>query len=124
MCLRAALDRATMAAALMTAEGRCNMSLRTRKILVAGVVVAILVMANFLVLAHWLDRVGVIGCAQALRHEYLTGTAITIIVVLLVLIVPQSRVFILGRGEQSRCRVCDGVLDRTGRYCPTCGSRI
>lgn len=99
------------------------MTLRMRKIIIVGAVAAVLILANLFVLAHWLDRVGIIGWAQGLRHEYLTGTAITIIVVLLVLIVPQSRVFIVGRGAQSRCRVCDGVLDRPGRYCPRCGSR-
>lgn len=100
------------------------MTLRMRKIIVAAAVAAILVLANFLVLAGWLDQVGVIGWAQGLRHEYLTGTAITVIVVLLVLLVPQSRVLLIGPGAQCRCRVCDGVLDRPGRYCPSCGSRI
>jgi len=99
------------------------MNLRVRKIIVVAVAAAILILANFLVLAHWLDRVGIIGWAEGLRHEYLTGTAITIIVVLLVLIVPPSRIFVVGHGEQRRCRVCDGVLDRPGRYCPRCGSR-
>lgn len=100
------------------------MTLGTRKIVVAGAVAAILFSANFLLLAGWLDRVGVIGWAQGLRHEYLTGTALTIIAVLLVLIVPQGHIFIIGPGAQSRCRVCDSVLDRPGRYCPTCGSVV
>jgi len=99
------------------------MTLARRKVLVISALLAIVVLANFGNLARWLDRAGVIGCAQGLRHEYLTGTAITIILVLLVLIVPQSRVLIIGRGTTSRCRVCDGVLNRPGRYCPTCGSR-
>ena len=99
------------------------MTLARRKTLIISALLAIIVLANFGNLARWLDRVGVIGWAQGLRHEYLTGTAVTIIVVLLMLIVPQSRVLIIGRGAQSRCRVCDSVLDRPGRYCPTCGSR-
>jgi hypothetical protein len=113
-----------MGTALMVAEGRCTMTLGTRKIIVAGVVAAILILANFLLLARWLDHIGLIPWAQTVRDRYITGTAITIIVVLLVLVVPQTRVFIIGRAGQSRCRVCDGVLDRPGRYCPTCGSRI
>jgi formate-dependent nitrite reductase membrane component NrfD len=100
------------------------MTLGMRKILVAGVVAAILLLANFFVLARWLDDIGLIPWAETVRDRYITGTAITIIVVLLVLIVPQSRIFIIGRGAQSRCRVCDSVLGRPGRYCPTCGSRI
>jgi hypothetical protein len=100
------------------------MTLGTRKLIIAGMVALVILLANFLVLARWLDSIGLIGWARGVRAEYLTGTALTIIVVLLVLIVPQSRMFIIGRGAQSRCRVCDGALDRPGRYCPTCGSRI
>lgn len=99
------------------------MTLRVRKIIIVAATAAILILANFFVLARWLDDIGLIPWAQGVRDRYITGTAITIIVVLLVLIVPQSRIFVVGRGEQSRCRVCDGVLDRPGRYCPRCGSR-
>ena len=99
------------------------MTLARRKVLVMGALLAIIVLANFGNLARWLDQAGVIGWAQGLWHEYLTGTAITIILVLVVVIVPQSRMLIIGRGATSRCRVCDRMLDRPGRYCPTCGSR-
>jgi hypothetical protein len=99
------------------------MTLRMRKIIVATAVAAVLILANFFVLARWLDDIGLIPWAQTVRDRYVMGTAITIIVVLLVLIAPQSRVFIVGRRAQRRCHVCDGVLDRPGRYCPTCGSR-
>ena len=112
-----------MTAALTVVKGRCTMTLRTRKIIVAAAVAAILTLANSLVLARWLDDIGLIPWAQGLRDDYITGTAVTIIVVLLVLIVPQSRSLIGARGTQSRCRVCDSVLNRPGRYCPTCGSR-
>jgi len=100
------------------------MTIKSRRLIVIAPVASIMLLANFLALGESLDRFGVIGWAQGLRHEYLTGTALTIIAVLLVLIVPQSRIFIIRRGAQSRCRVCDSVLDRPGRYCPTCGSRI
>ena len=88
-----------MATALMVAESRCTMTLGIRKIIVAGVVAAILLLANFFVLARWLDRAGVIGWAQGLRHEYLTGTDLTIIAVLLALVVPQS---VTGRPKTSQ----------------------
>ena len=113
-----------MAAAANVRKDRWTMTLARRKVLVISALLAVVVLANFGDLARWLDRAGVIEWAQGLRHEYLTGTAITIIVALLVLIVPQSRIFVVGHRERSRCRVCDGVLDRPGRYCPTCGSRI
>jgi formate-dependent nitrite reductase membrane component NrfD len=100
------------------------MTLGMRKIIVTGVVAAILLLANFFVLARWLDSIGLIPWAQTVRDRYITGTAITIIAVLLVLIVPQARIFIVRPEAQSRCRVCDRVLDRPGQYCPTCGSRI
>jgi hypothetical protein len=113
-----------MGAAGNVRKDRWTMTLARRKTLVISALLAIIVLANFGNLARWLDRAGVISWAQGLRHEYVTGTALTIIAVLLVLIVPQARIFIIGRGAQSRCRVCEGVLDRPGRYCPTCGSRI
>lgn len=100
------------------------MTLRMRKIIVAAAVAAILILANIFVLARWLDDIGLIPWAQAVRDHYLSGTAITIIIVLLVLIVPQTRIIATAPAAQARCRVCDGVLDRPGRYCPRCGSRI
>jgi formate-dependent nitrite reductase membrane component NrfD len=113
-----------MGLALMVVESRCTMTLGIRKIIVAGVVAAILLLANFFVLARWLDDIGLISWAQTVRDRYVTGTAITIIVVLLVLIVPQARIAIMGPRVRSRCRVCDAEIDRRGRYCPTCGSRL
>jgi len=58
------------------------------------------------------------------KAEYLTGTALTIIVVLFVLPVPHGHSRERCPKPTQHCRVCDGVLDRPGRYCPACGSRI
>ena len=49
-------------------------------------VVLVLVAAVFL-LANWLEKMGAVDSARHLRREYLTGPAITIIVVLLILLV-------------------------------------
>ena len=50
------------------------MVLRTRRFVVAGVVAAILLLANALVIATWLSDSGVIGLARSIRSEYLHHT--------------------------------------------------
>jgi hypothetical protein len=99
------------------------MTLGTRKLVIAGVVAIVILLANFLVLARWLDSIGLIGWARGLKAEYLTGTTLTIIVVLLVLTASHTHGHERCLKPLQRCRVCDGVLDRPGRYCPACGSR-
>ncbi len=59
------------------------------------------------------------GWARGIRAEYLTGTAVTIIVVLLILLV-NPRGGVLAR----RCPVCDHVLMARGKYCGECGSKV
>ncbi|RPJ25646.1 MAG: hypothetical protein EHM35_15395 [Planctomycetaceae bacterium] len=57
--------------------------------------------------------------ARYVRAEYLTGTAVTIIVVLLVLLVsPKAGALV------RRCPVCDHVLMGRGKYCGECGSKV
>ena len=63
------------------------MTLGLRKVLIVGLVAGIVLVANLLVVASWLNQVGVIEAAQGIREEFLTGTAITIILALLILIV-------------------------------------
>jgi len=63
----------------------------------------------------------VIDWAKNIRTEYLTGTAITIIVVLLILLVsPKTKT----GGLVRRCPVCDKILVTRGDYCSECGSKI
>jgi hypothetical protein len=100
------------------------MTLGTRKLIIAGAVATVILLANFLVLARWLDSIGLVGWACGVKAEYLTGTTLTIIVVLFVLVVPHAHGHERRPKPTQRCRVCDGVLDRPGRYCPACGSRI
>ncbi len=95
------------------------MILRTRKLVVAGVIAAVLLLANALVIATWLDGSGVIGGARYIREEYATGTAITVIVVLLFLLGSPVRKALI-----RRCGVCDHFLLRPGKYCGACGSRV
>lgn len=96
------------------------MSLTIRKVIVLGLIGSILLLGNILFVASWLSERGVVDWARGVRMEYLTGTAVTIIVVLLILLVsPKGRVGSLVR----RCPVCDHVLVGRGKYCGECGSK-
>ena len=97
------------------------MSLGTRKAVVIAAVAAIFLVANVWIVANWMEERGVIDWAKHIRAEYVTGTAITIIVVLLILLV---RLGSDRAGLVRRCPVCDHVLLGRGRYCGECGSRV
>ena len=62
------------------------MTLTTRKLIVLGMIGVVLLLGNILLVASWLAEKGVVDWALSIRSEYLTGTAITIIVVLLILL--------------------------------------
>ena len=94
------------------------MTLRIRKLIVLGIIATVFLMGNALVLAHWLNEIGVIGWASWFRAEFLTGTAIAVIAALLILLVSPERAPVIGRFAVRRCQVCDHVLNRQGRYCP------
>ena len=97
------------------------MSLTIRKIFVLGLIGSILLLGNILLVANWLAEKGVADWAHHIRAEYLTGTAVTIIVVLLILLVgPAAKNGRLVR----RCPVCDHVLVGRGAYCGECGSKV
>jgi len=97
------------------------LSLGIPKILILSLVGGIFLLANIWLVVNWLDNKGVIRWARHVRGEYLTGTAITIIVVLLVLLVgPRS-----GRaGLTRRCSVCEHAFFGRGRYRSDCGSKV
>ena len=77
-----------------------------KKLIVIGVIVAILLLANALAITAWLDDQGMVGWAQSVRAEYVTGTAITVIVTLLILL-PAAGVRAVNRwGRAARCPVC------------------
>ena len=98
------------------------MTLRRRKLAVAAAVAAVLLLANAVVIARWLDDAGVVGWAAWVRSQYLTGTAIAVILALLVLLARPER------GDRwrwiDRCPVCGRRHLGRGRYCPVCGSRV
>ena len=96
------------------------MSIGSRKLAVASVIVAVLLLANAGGLVVWLQDLGVIPLAQYIRSEYITGTAIAVVVALLVLLPGRAVWAICVR----RCPVCDSLLLRQGKYCAECGSRM
>ena len=98
------------------------MSLGIRKIVVIGIIGAIFLTGNVLLIANWLSEKGVPEKANWVRENFLTGTAVTIIVVLLILLVSpknSSKVF----GFVRRCPVCDHRLIGRANYCGDCGSK-
>ena len=95
------------------------MALGIRKLIVLCLVGLVFLVANIVIVAQWLSEKGVVDFARVLRRDFLTGTAITIIVVLLILLVAPGKAHIFGR----RCPVCDRRVG-SDKYCPECGSRV
>jgi len=97
------------------------MTLGIRKLIVLVLVAALFVVANLIFVTNWLAEKGVIDWAKYVHKEYLTGTAITIIVVLMILLVAP-------RGEggriMRRCQVCNHAVIGKGSYCAECGSKL
>ena len=101
------------------------MSLGIRKCIIIAMLASIFLLANILVVANWLVDTGVCNWARVIRTEFLTGTAITIIVTLLILLVNPKRQTNNGRTRLiRRCPVCDKALFSSGSYCSDCGSKI
>ena len=75
--------------------------------------------------ANWIAESGVEQKANWLREEFLTGTAIAVIISLLILLTGSkqsdgSRAI----GFLRRCPVCDHRLISRGSYCSDCGSKV
>ena len=105
-------------------EGRCTMTLKNKKLILMGTIATLLLLANLWDFVGWLDELGLIRWAERLEMKYLTGTAITIILALLIMLPiypPQPR---QRAGPAQRCRVCRRPAHRAAKYCAGCGSRI
>ncbi|MFH1635720.1 MAG: hypothetical protein ABIG63_17145 [Chloroflexota bacterium] len=101
------------------------MTLGLRKIILLGLIGCIFLMANVVVVANWLANSGVLQFAQTIKNNYLTGTAVTIIVALLILLVAPNKTG--GSKIMSfvrRCPVCDHRLIGSANYCSDCGSKV
>ena len=99
------------------------MSLGIRKIIVIGLIGAIFLAGNVLLIANWLSEKGVPEKANWLRGNFLTGTAIAVIVALLILLVNPKK---SGKsiGFMRRCPICDHRLIGSPNYCCDCGSKV
>jgi hypothetical protein len=99
------------------------MTLRIRKIIVVSLIGVVFLSANIIVVANWLAEKGIDEKANWLREEFLTGTAIAVIIALLILLVnPKGS----GRavGFVRRCPVCDKRMIGSTNYCGECGSKV
>ncbi len=96
------------------------MSIENRKLVVVSVIAAVLALANAGTIVTWLQGNGLIPLAECLRAEYITGTAIAVILALLILLPARAVRATLLR----RCPVCDCAMLRRGKYCAECGSRM
>ena len=81
-------------------------------------------MANILVVANWIADAGIAEKAGWLRKEFLTGTALAVILALLVLLVSPKSTAGKAIGFTRRCPVCDKRLVGNPNYCGVCGSKV
>ena len=99
------------------------MTLTLRKIILLAIIGGVFLMANIMVVANWLTDTKVPQFAAHLQNHYLTGTAITVIIALLILLAAPKgdrKMF----GISRTCPVCDKRLTDTGSYCSACGSKV
>ena len=101
-----------------------RISLGIRKMVVLVLVAAIFLLANAWLVVNWLQEKGLVEWAGHIKSEYLTGTAITIILVLLFLLVRPGKEVVSRVGLMRRCPVCDRVVVGRGEYCAECGSKV
>ncbi len=62
--------------------------------------------------------------ANWLREEFLTGTAIAVVIALLILLVNPKSTGSRAVGFVRRCPVCDKRLIGKANYCRECGSKV
>ena len=98
------------------------MSLTSRKTIVISLIAGVFLAGNILVIAQWLADKGVPEIANYVREHFLTGTALAVIFVLLIITVGpvQSSRAVTFR----RCPVCDHRLSGNQNYCGECGSKV
>ena len=100
------------------------MSLTIRKIVVLGLIGMVFLMANILLVANWIAETGIAEKAGWVRKEFLTGTAIAVIVALLILLVNPRNASSKAVSLIRRCPACDHRLIGYPSYCSECGSKV
>jgi hypothetical protein len=100
------------------------MTLTVRKIIVLGLIGIVFLTANILVVANWISDTGIAEKAGWIHKEFLTGTAIAVIIALLILLVSPKVGSSRAVGFSRRCPVCDKRLIGNVNYCCECGSKV
>lgn len=100
------------------------MNLRLRKIIIIVMIAAVFITANVMVIARWLEDNGIPLIAQKIREDFLTGTAITVIIALLILLIGPGSTRSAGFAAAAYCPVCRAGIAADDRYCRSCGSRV
>ena len=99
------------------------MSLGVRKWVIVMAIAVVFLLGNIVLITNWLIDTGVCDWARFIRKEFLTGTAIAVIVALLILLENrQTRTRRIGLIR--RCPVCDRALPDNAAYCSSCGSKL
>jgi hypothetical protein len=80
--------------------------------------------ANILVIANWISDTGISERTDWLRKEFLTGTAVAVILVLLILLVGPRTVDGKAIGFARRCPVCEKRFVGDPSYCGEFGQKI
>ena len=98
------------------------MTLLSRKVIIILLIGSVFLLGNILLVANWIADTGISEKANWIKENFITGTAVTIILALLILLTSSksSKVFGLVR----RCPVCDHRLIGRANYCSECGSKI
>ena len=94
----------------------------SRKLVVIMIVIGVMIVAGMPAITDALYRMGLIPLARSIRAEYLTGTALAIILALLILLPSRWRVRVMLRPHA--CSVCGERIRPQSRYCRACGSRV
>ena len=100
------------------------MSLTVRKIIVLGLIGINFLVGNILMVANWISDTGLAEKAGWVRREFLTGTAVAVILVLFILLVSPRNIAGKAIGFTRRCPVCDKRLIGNVNYCCECGSKV
>lgn len=80
--------------------------------------------ANILIVANWISDTGIAEKAGWVRREFLTGTAVAEILVLLILLISPKNAAGKAVGFTRRCPVCDKILFGGPGYCSVCGGKV
>ena len=123
--LRPVMSRATIYIGKHLPFGKGQMmSLTVRRVVVLRLIGIIFLLANILVVANWISDTGIAERADWLRKEFLTGTAVAVILVLPVLLVSPENPAGRAIGFSRRCPVCDERWSGNVNYCTECGSKV